>query len=394
MKIVVIGAKSRSNSVKSVTKPTKEPPPIPVRSDQPSEASIGASQLSSGNVLGSFTSKKPLKPTLSAPPSKVVTKTEVLNPELPASLTASKSQEFSTKTPSNVGKDTNAVNSVTFTHATLEQIKLKSLERKQRLTDSAKDNDEVTRFDIKTGKGPPKPPERSDRTVAIPAPNTGPSATSTPRPICEVSHDNIVASTTEAMARIQNEAVVKNVEVLKPAPPPRRIEKPTENRPVIPPRKRRSVSCEASQDKNPDTDIPKATSNSIPGAYKPITKPKPSLPPRSELHNIDEACKVTEGNTHVAGMNDLTESKGSAIKSEDVNDRSLKMENGLLKSKAKFTPRSVKQLIEMKCEKEHVQLCEYPYTNHVSFFALHYVFLILDNDYVNLLKLSVLSLYI
>ena len=356
--VLIVDLVNRSNSAKSLKKPTKQPPPIPVRSDRTGEHTNNGNnidQQSGVNTQALFVNKKPLKSVLSAPSPERATSGELKMPD----LKASKSQELSGGPSCNTPAKESMIQ---IAPTDLKEIKLKSLERKQRLEMPAKEKDDNDKESSKVVaiKSAPIPPARtvskippSTSIAVLPAPQTS-----------EVCNKYEAESTNMITDKVKTGAVVTSVEKQKPAPPPRRSDKDAaEKKPVIPPRKRRSVLSEVKDENAGDMGTNQERLGSIPGNAKPVATPKPSLPRRSRGISATESGKDTKGSERVSEANEL--SKGDSVQTPDLLLQSTELEDHL-KHNSTFTPRSIKQLIEMKCNLERVDLAEYPYSDQVN----------------------------
>ena len=353
-----------SSSVIPLTKPAKQPPPIPVRSDHTGEDANNSSnidQQSGGNTQALFANKKPLKSVLSAPSPERGASGELEKPD----MKASKSQEFSGGPSYNTtGKES----MIQIAPTDLKEIKLKSLERKQRVEMSAKGKDDNNKESSKAEviRSVPIPPARTDRTVSKIAPSVTvavpPASQSS-----EVCSKDEVESMNMISDQVKTGAVVSIAKKQKPAPPPRKIEKDAaEKKPNVPPRKRRSVVSEVKDESAGDTGTNQeklSSSVTVPCSKKPVTMLKPSLPPRSRGSSGTEGGKDTKGPEAISEANEL--SIGDSMQTPGSPVQSIKLEDNL-KHIPTFTPRSVKQLIEMKCNLERVDLSEYPYSDQVN----------------------------
>ena len=372
---LVLGTKSRSNSVKSVTKPTKQPPPIPVRSDHSAEHTNNSSfagQQSAGNALSSFGDKKPLKSVLSAPLSETATNADLVRPE----LSSSRSQEFAGRICDNsTGKgNASSTNTAQFGQIALDEIKQKSLERTQRMTMSAKDKGELCKENSAAIRTVPKPPERTDKSVVVKTPSVA-VALVPPSQRGKISSSDKTESGNEVTDQVETEVIIKSAERQKPAPPPRKIDRDAEKKPVIPPRKRRSVLNEVKDEKTADNIMHQEKSGldcPVPSTFRPVAKPKPSLPPRSvPSSSADEIGKGAKEIERVSGTSNALSTKGDSTQLPNSHAKSIKSEEKMQVINTTFTPRSLNQLIEMKCNLEHVDLSEYPYSSQVNLLLYH-----------------------
>ena len=421
-----LGKKSRSDSVRSLTKPTKNPPPIPTRSDQPTDNSGRIPSANSKVHQLPFLSepKNALKSTLSAPPSRtppVAPPRESSDPmKRKGQIPSSKSMELPSgkntttdSTKANEGLNNDAVfqvKSFPFAVKDLQEIKSKSEELNKRRSVVPKMVQSTDTEQLLTGPDQPSPKDP-------PIPKNKPVAQ--PRKSSNENNSNIKTENSKDVTSPDDKTTVMNsvvdekmenrqenfshvtvtpgTERKHPVPPPRKPAKSfatdhdlrdvkppqNENRPSVPPRKRRSGSYEIdvmnSQGSNDDNLMPKVDvptmrpgSNSVPGAHKPIPKPKPPLPPRqsSELISIHESNAEQHqelGTVESGGTTEIREvaKSGNSIES---NGSVGVVVSGTVDNATRiiFTARPIKDLVRIKLSKEDVDLTEEPYTDVVS----------------------------
>ena len=308
----------------------------------------------------------PLKPTFSVPHS------NGSHPIRTSEISAPKSQEFTTKEHCINANDDSLMKGKTLSVfplalKDLEEVKLKPLGFRHSLVETT--YAEVMKGDAKTStsndaaKVSDRLDDKNHSGIAPPSQQLNENAAEK-RSACQLKG---IHSKNESIVHEKTELSYKPMEIKKPVPPPRSMEKNTEKRPLIPPRKRRSVSCEVGDAGTVGRDLTEdksGTSYSIPGAYKPMPKPKPPLPPhRTELRDVNETKKYSEGKE--SGVKDV-----NLVPNEREED-SWKTEKEKLKTfSTKFHSRSLTQLIEMKCSKEGVVLSEFPYTSQVKIRSL------------------------
>ena len=350
--VLVLGATNKLNNVKLGTKTAMMPPPVPVRSDHGEDMNLNHQKM--------FNGKKPLKSVLSAPLSE-----KPIGAELGTSdLTSSKSQEFATERSNTSKVDTSGKSGMVLALGDLEEIKQRSLERKQRTTSFPKEQDGIDKENLKSvaPKNAPIPPKRADRTTAVKAvPAIIPLL---PAP---VANEGKTEPQTKQIDQLPTGSTVETVEEQKPAPPPRRIEKDIEKKPIIPPRKRRSDMNEPDVDKAVDNCLNEeksVASSSIPYVNKPVAKPKPQLPPRSGRGTRPDSGDYAKEIKGASTKNELLK-RDSNQSAPDFNEPSNIVDEKP-KYSARFKPLSLWQLIEMKCLLEHVDLSKYPYSDQVN----------------------------
>ena len=419
------GKKSRSDSVRSSTKPTKHPPPIPTRNDQPTDNSGRVPSANSKGPQLPFLSeqKNALKVTLSAPPSRtppVAPPRESSDPtKRKGQISSSKSMELpkgknaaTDGTKANEGPNNDAifqVKSFPFAVKDLQEIKSKSEELNKRRSVVLKMEQNTDTEQSLTGpdqSSPKDPPIPKNKPVAQPrkSSNENRNEIETETATKEVASRDANRITMDNDEKTENRqenfshvTVTSGTERKHPVPPPRKPAKSfatdhdlrdvkppqSENRPSVPPRKRRSGSYEFdvmnSQASNDDGAMPKVDvptmrpgSNSVPGAHKPVPKPKPPLPPRqsSELISICES-KAEQHNeldtAEFAGTNEIREvaKSGDSIESNGSIGVVLS-ETAENATRTIFTARPTKDLVKIKLLKEDVDLTEEPYTDVVS----------------------------
>lgn len=411
-----LAKKSRSNSVRSLTKPAKHPPPIPTRSDQLTDSSGLVSNANSKGPQLPFLSeqKNALKSTLSAPPSR----TPPVAPPRDSSdatkrkgqIPSSKSMELPTgkntatdKAKANEGPNNDPVFQVkAFPFAVKDlqrEIKSKTEElnkRKSIVPKMEQNTDTEKSLTVQNQPSPKDPPIPKVKPVAqtrkTSNENKNETKTETAKdvtsPDAKTTTINSVydEKTENCQENVSHVTVTPATEKKHPVPPPRKPAKSfatehdlkdvkplqNENRPSVPPRKRRSGSYEidvmnspASTDDNvvPKVDVP-TTRHSVPGAQKPVPKPKPPLPPRqsSELISIRESkAEQHAGTTEIRQVT----TSGNSIES---NSSAGVVLSGTAESGKRniFTAKPVRDLVRVKLSKEDVDLTEEPYTDVVS----------------------------
>ena len=374
--------------MRSFSKPAKNPPPVPVSKDQESSFQNHDSRPEDSALQGSPAGKRSLKPTLSAPsPSKMAIGQRKFSPTHSNHSETSEKVSFQNKlkgsSVDSISKDNNddkvfQVKSFPFAVQDLQEIKLKSNEIKRRsMCPTSNNNNDSLNNDqseatverlnppLASTTAPPKPPDRADTpNDAKPIPTQKPE---------------------EGTVQVKNDVFNANVEVKTkgetekklPVPPPRRIPntvatKDTESKdtvihgdqkPVIPPRKRRSISLEPTNANEATPTVPLAgkKADSIPGASKPTTKPKPVLPPR-QLREIKEPEKEPT----VQGLHQAEETKiKTEVKPTQIETRGADIDMDSGKQRTTLRLRSLEELIQMKLDKEDIKISEFPYTNQV-----------------------------
>ncbi|XP_065057036.1 nucleolar and coiled-body phosphoprotein 1-like [Rhopilema esculentum] len=381
------GSKSRSNSVRSLSKPAKNPPPVPISKDQESSFQNQDSRPEDSALQGSPAGKRSLKPTLSAPsPSKMAIGQRKFSPthsnhsdtssEQVSFQNKLKASSFDSMSKGNNGDNVFQVKSFPFAAQDLQEIKLKSNEIKRRSmcptnnrnndslnNEQSEVTDERLNPPLASATAPPKPPDRANAPNDVkPIPSQKPEEVTVP-----VKNDGFNANV-EVKPKGETEKKL-------PVPPPRRIPNTTatkdteskdtvthgDQKPVIPPRKRRSISLEPTNANEATPTVPLAgkKADSIPGASKPTTKPKPVFPPR-QLREIKEPDKEHT----IQGLHQTEETKiKTEVKPTQVETKDAYIDVDTRKQGPTLRLRSLEELIQMKLDKEDIEISEFPYTN-------------------------------
>lgn len=317
-----------------MSKPNKQPPPIPKQLDQPSVKSLKETSVVNpeigGSTLTPISQKRPLKSTLSAPSQAGISRTELPKSEI------SKSQELSVQKSINEAVQEKSLpeNASVLADKDWEKTKLKSSEQNQRLVLGFK-NDKM---------------------------NEGKTVMSS-----SIDPIRLNESQSQNRSSVEHKTSYKCFEGQKPTPPPRKVSKVADKRPVIPPRKHHNVLSEVSVEGTSSNGINKGDadlSKLVPHGHKHDAKSMHPLPFHTELTDtkVKECQKgLEEKNLDSNRIGPSQEWIGGA-KPDGLGDVLQINENILSQSKRSFKSRTLKELIEMKCEREAVNLLEYPYT--------------------------------